>query len=206
MVAAVALIVLAAAPAGAMCSSLDLRLDREAGPMVAFAPSVRPRPGDRERARQSLHMIREVVAPYRDLRAVAAQYAQPEVLMKGWRRAPPGSLIAVDRPNSHDDEHRPRVLLYRRTASGFALVGVQFEALSERTDAQLDDILPMSVARWHQVVRHCTAPPVWNWIATVFPFARDEDGIWRTLEFERYVRIAPHRRSRHIQSMLELSR
>jgi hypothetical protein len=190
----VAVVAFTAAPAGALCSPMDLRLDREVGPMVAFLPQRPLQPGDRERAQGLLHTMRAVVAPYHDLRRVVATVAvQPEIEMKRWEAAPAGTLIAVDRPASHDDEHRPRTLLYRRTATGFRLAGVQFSARNRRTDAQLDDILPTSIARWHQVVRHCTNPPGWSWIATVFPFERDDAAVWRTLELTRYVTVAPHR-------------
>jgi hypothetical protein len=190
----VALSAAAAARADATCTSADLRLDRDLGPMVAFAPQPAPNPGDAERAQSRLRGIRRMIEPFRDLRHVLAEADSDSALaFARFERAPTGTLISIDRPHSHDNEHEPRMLLYRRKPDGFALVGVQFQALNERSDAELDDILPLSIARWHQAVRHCSLPPGRVWIATVFPFAKTAAATWRTLEFDRYVPIRPYR-------------
>ncbi len=181
-----------------MCTPTDLRLDRDVGPMVAFAPQPAPNPGDAERAQSRLRALRRMIEPFHDLRQVIAEAdPDPARAFAHFARAPRGTLISIDRPRSHDNEHEPRMLLYQRRPNGFALVGVQFQALNERSDAELDDILPLSIARWHQVVRHCSLPPSRVWIATVFPFAGTAAATWRTLEFDRYVPIRPNRYQRN---------
>jgi hypothetical protein len=46
-------------------------------------------------------------------------------------------------------------LLYRRTKTGYDLVGAMYTAPAESAEIDLDARVPLSVARWHQHVNIC---------------------------------------------------
>ena len=61
---------------------------------------------------------------------------------------------------SHFDPLKPTSLLYRKSSDGgYTLVGAMY---TDRVDANEDELngrIPLSVARWHQHVNFCKAPP-----------------------------------------------
>jgi hypothetical protein len=180
--AAVAALLAPAIPTGAaaMCSQADLDADRTVGPMVGFLAAPPPTAADRATAQSRLHEIRAMVAPYR--RAVdpprdIARYTAAGMLVPV--RSPPGLA-----------ERGPWILLYRESRGALRLEAVEFAR--DTPVRELNAILPLSVARWHQLTRHCTAPPAYTWVATVFPYAHGDGAIWRTLEVPKYVQIAPY--------------
>jgi hypothetical protein len=61
---------------------------------------------------------------------------------------------------SHFDPLKPTSLLYTKSADGgYTLVGVMYTDRVDATEAELDARIPLSVARWHQHVNFCKAPP-----------------------------------------------
>lgn len=118
-----------------------------------------PKPGDREKADTIVAAARTAMTPYRDYRkALADGYEiflpnvpQPQYHftkynygLKAW---------------SHFDPLKPTSLLYRKTADGYELVGAMYTDRVQATEDELDGRVPLSVARWHQHINFCKAPP-----------------------------------------------
>lgn len=53
------------------------------------------------------------------------------------------------------DAAKPSSLLYRKHATGYELIGVMYTAPRRFSEAQLDERVPLSIARWHQHVNIC---------------------------------------------------
>jgi hypothetical protein len=56
------------------------------------------------------------------------------------------------------DPTRPTSLLYKKTATGYELVGVMYTAPKRFSEEQLNARVPLSVARWHEHVNLCLPP------------------------------------------------
>ena len=59
---------------------------------------------------------------------------------------------------SHFDASKPTSLLYKKTADGYTLVGAMYTDRVDAPEAELNERIPLSVARWHQHVNFCKAP------------------------------------------------
>ena len=113
-------------------------------------------PGDRQRADQILATLREIIEPYKDYRVALAD----------------GYQIFMPRMPQHEyhfnnywngfvesftfDPTRPTSLLYKKTRDGgWELTGAMYTAPRTTTLEQLDQRVPLSVARWHQHINMC---------------------------------------------------
>ncbi|HUO34846.1 MAG TPA: hypothetical protein VMU43_07625 [Candidatus Acidoferrum sp.] len=56
------------------------------------------------------------------------------------------------------DPASPTSLLYKKTAGGYELVGAMYTAPKSYTEEQLNERVPLSVARWHEHVNFCLPP------------------------------------------------
>jgi hypothetical protein len=110
---------------------------------------------DRERADQLLALLREVIEPYKDYRVALADGYQiflPQM--------PQGEYHFNNYWNTFVesftfDPARPSSLLYKKTREGWELTGAMFTAPRSATLEQLDQRVPLSVARWHQHINLC---------------------------------------------------
>jgi hypothetical protein len=59
---------------------------------------------------------------------------------------------------THFDASKPTSLLYKKTADGYTLVGAMYTDRVDAPEAELNDRIPLSVARWHQHINFCMAP------------------------------------------------
>jgi hypothetical protein len=60
----------------------------------------------------------------------------------------------------HFDPLKPTSLLYKKTADGgYRLVGAMYTDRVGATEDELNDRIPLSIARWHQHINFCEAPP-----------------------------------------------
>jgi hypothetical protein len=60
----------------------------------------------------------------------------------------------------HFDPLKPTSLLYRKTADGgYKLIGAMYTDRVDATEEELNERIPLSVARWHQHINFCKAPP-----------------------------------------------
>jgi hypothetical protein len=57
------------------------------------------------------------------------------------------------------DPARPTSLLYRKTATGYELVGAMYTMPKSATEEQLNERVPLSMATWHQHTNLCVPPP-----------------------------------------------
>ena len=55
----------------------------------------------------------------------------------------------------HFDPQKPTSLLYKKVGDGYELVGAMYTAPKSSTDDQLNERVPLSVARWHEHVNIC---------------------------------------------------
>jgi len=126
---------------------------------MRFTPS---RPGsavDSARAAALVVQMRNALGKYRDVRAAQADgFRQflpnvPQAIahFTSWRHA----LRAM----GQFDAEQPTSLLYRRRADGsFELVGAMYTAPARTSEDELNDRIPLSVARWHEHVNWCFPP------------------------------------------------
>ena len=56
------------------------------------------------------------------------------------------------------DPARPTSLLYKKVGDSYQLVGAMYTAPRRYTEDQLNERVPLSVARWHKHVNFCLAP------------------------------------------------
>jgi hypothetical protein len=134
---------------GAMFEDLHMRLT-----------PLRPRAaGDSARAAAILTTMRRDLGRYRDIRVAEED---------GFRQFIPGGAAPVQhytklrwalQSRTRLDPSRPTSLLYRRAPDGhLALVGAMFTAPAGAPEDELNERLPLSVARWHQHVNWCVPP------------------------------------------------
>lgn len=123
---------------------------------------------DRERADQLLAVLREVIEPYKDYRVALAdgyriflpQMPQHEYHFNNYWNGFVESFTF--------DPARPTSLLYKKTHDGgWELTGAMYTAPKTATLKQLDERVPLSVARWHEHLNLCmprrgVARPNWR--------------------------------------------
>ncbi len=118
-----------------------------------------PEPGDQQRADAVVAAAREAMEPYKDYRkALADGYRiflpnvqQPQYHFTNYANA---------REAAHAfDPLKPTSLLYKKNADGgYTLVGAMYTDRVDASEDELNERIPLSVARWHQHVNFCKAP------------------------------------------------
>jgi hypothetical protein len=126
-----------------------------------FLSTHRPaQPGDRQKADSIVAAAREAMEPYMDYhKALADGYRiflpnipQPLYHFTNYQN---GREAAT-----HFDPLKPTSLLYTKTRDGgYKLIGVMYTDRVSATEDELNGRIPLSIARWHQHVNFCTAPP-----------------------------------------------
>lgn len=113
---------------------------------------------DDRRAGVILDILRKAIARYKDYKVAMADGYQPfmpkapqaEYHFTNYRYAYAATFIF--------NPGRPTSLLYRKTKDGYELRGAMFTAPKNATREQLNDRVPLSVARWHEHVNLCLPP------------------------------------------------
>ena len=122
----------------------------------------RPRPQtpeDTERAKEITEQLRAGIAKYKDYHVALADgyrvflpnLPQPEYHFTNYVN---GFLEAFTFEPS-----RPTSLLYKKTAMGYELVGAMYTMPKRATEDQLNERVPLSVARWHLHTNLCMPSP-----------------------------------------------
>jgi hypothetical protein len=115
---------------------------------------------DRQRADTLVAAAKAAMAPYQDYhKALADGYEiffpnvpQPQYHFTKYQYA----LEA----RSKFDPLKPTSLLYKKTADGgYKLVGAMYTDRVDAPEEELNERIPLSIARWHQHVNFCKAPP-----------------------------------------------
>ncbi|MGA2688005.1 MAG: hypothetical protein ABSE85_08045 [Candidatus Korobacteraceae bacterium] len=118
-----------------------------------------PKSGDQQKADAIVAAAKTAMAPYQDYR---------QALADGFEIFLPN----IPQPQYHFTNHvnglearwrfdplKPTSLLYKKTADGgYKLVGVMYTDRVDASEEELNERIPLSVARWHQHINFCKAP------------------------------------------------
>jgi hypothetical protein len=125
-----------------------------------YMTSLRPlQPGDQQKADVIAQAAKTSMAPYQDYRkALADGY---EIFLPNIPQAQ-YHFTRYDyglEARSHFDPSKPTSLLYKKTADGgYQLVGAMYTDRVDASEDELNDRIPLSIARWHQHINFCKAP------------------------------------------------
>lgn len=121
-----------------------------------FMTSLRPaNDSDEIRAEKILDALRPALERYRDyttalddgFKIFLPNVKQQHYHFTNWRNALRAQFMF--------DPSRPTSLLYTKTADGYELEGAMYTAPRHYTEDQLNERVPLSVARWHKHVNFC---------------------------------------------------
>jgi hypothetical protein len=124
-----------------------------------FMTPLKPKaPGDARRAEEIVEILGKSISKYKDYRvAIADGYQiflprvpQPQYHFTNYRNAFAAAFVF--------NPAHPTSLLYKKTADGYELEGAMFTAPKNATEQQLNERVPLSVARWHEHVNFCMPP------------------------------------------------
>jgi hypothetical protein len=128
------------------------------GHMYMTTPAA-PKAGDQQKADAIVAAAKTAMAPYEDYhKALADGY---EIFLPN---VPQPQYHFTNRQNGLEarlqfDPLKPTSLLYKKTADGgYKLVGVMYTDRVDATEAELNERIPLSIARWHQHTNFCKAP------------------------------------------------
>ena len=118
-----------------------------------------PKPGDQQKADAIVAAAKTAMAPYQDYRKALADGYKiflPDVPQSQYHFTKDDYAIAA---TFHFDPLKPTSLLYTKTPDGgYKLVGAMYTDRVAATEDELNDRVPLSIARWHQHINFCTAP------------------------------------------------
>jgi hypothetical protein len=129
-------------------------------------------PGDQQKAGAVVAAALTAMEPYKDYhKALADGYRiflpnipQPQYHFTNYQNASEASR--------NFDPLKPTSLLYKKTSDGgYVLVGAMYTDRVGATEDELNQRIPLSVARWHQHVNFCKAP-AGQWTAYFGPDAK----------------------------------
>lgn len=118
-----------------------------------------PQPGDQQKADAIVAAARAAMEPYRDYR---------KALADGYHIFLPNVPQPIYHFTNNEngraarwnfDPSKPTSLLYKKTADGYTLVGVMYTDRLRAGEDELNSRIPLSIARWHQHINFCIAPP-----------------------------------------------
>jgi hypothetical protein len=116
-------------------------------------------PGDEEKAKALVAEVKAVLEKYKDYKkALADGYtiANPNVEMPQYHFMNTANAKLAD---TQFDPTRPTALLYFHTGNQrYRLEGVMYTDDVDATEDQLNQRIPLSIARWHQHINFCAAP------------------------------------------------
>jgi hypothetical protein len=133
-------------------------LDMAANPHMFMTELAPKQPGDDRRAAEIVEILGKSIARYRDYKvALADNYKiflpnvkQPVYHFTNYRNAIAAEFIF--------NPAHPTSLLYKKSGEGYELVGAMFTAPKSATEQQLNERVPLSIARWHEHVNFCLPP------------------------------------------------
>jgi hypothetical protein len=118
-----------------------------------------PKAGDQQKAEAIVAAAKTAIDPYQDYRKALADGYEiflPNVPQPQYHFTKYAYGIEA---RSHFDPLKPTSLLYKKTADGgYRLVGAMYTDRVDATEDELDNRIPLSVARWHQHINFCKAP------------------------------------------------
>jgi len=124
-----------------------------------FMTALRPEnAADEERAAQIVETVRASIDQYKDYRVALANGYHifgPNVKQDVYHFT---NYWNAMKASFTFDPTRPTSLLYRKENGTYVLVGAMFTAPRRFTEEQLNERVPLSVARWHKHVNLCFPP------------------------------------------------
>jgi hypothetical protein len=115
-------------------------------------------PADQQRANEIAEKLRTGIEKYKDYHAALDEgfkIFMPNLPQKEYHFT---SYANGFLERMAFDPTRPTSLLYKKTATGYELVGAMYTMPSRATEDQLDARVPLSVARWHLHTNLCIPP------------------------------------------------
>ena len=126
---------------------------------VKITPLRLKQPGDDDKAKAVVAQAKASIDRYKDYRkALADGYviANPKLEQSQYHFNNEANTRNAD---LHFDASKPTSLLYRRTPyQQYKLEGVMYTARPDATEEELNQRVPISIARWHEHVDFCAAP------------------------------------------------
>lgn len=177
---AASLLYLTASPAPAKCSQQEVIADREYGPVVTISPHLPPTLSEEARVALVRLTLQRTITSLRDRNAAATVgyaldwgHAEGSYVYVPYAPRMGGVLLTPDR---HFDLSRPPQLIYSRPLSDpkSRLIGARFMARGGSTFEQLDEQIPLDLARWKRTEYQCRAPGLPGWVVDVFPFSKQQ--------------------------------
>ncbi|MFZ0211938.1 MAG: hypothetical protein WBE20_03545 [Candidatus Acidiferrales bacterium] len=148
----------AASPAATRAANADMS-DMDMHMAHMFMTTLRPaNAADQARAAQILAALRPAIEKYQDYKVAlddGCKIFAPSVPQQIYHFTLRRNAI---RAQFTFDPARPTSLLYKKVGGGYQLVGVMYTAPKRFTEDQLNQRIPLSVARWHKHVNFCLAP------------------------------------------------
>jgi hypothetical protein len=134
------------------------QMSHMAGHMVMTALRS-PQPGDQQRADAVAAAAKAAMIPYRDYRKALADGYEiflPNVPQSQYHFTKKAYAVEAW---THFDASKPTSLLYKKAADGgYTLVGAMYTDQVGAGEDELNQRIPLSIARWHQHVNFCKAP------------------------------------------------
>jgi hypothetical protein len=137
----------------------DMDTDMHMNMAHMFMTTLRPpNAADQARAAQIVAALRPAIEKYKNYKVALAdgfKIFAPNVPQPIYHFTSRRNAI---RAQFTFDPTRPTSLLYKKVADGYQLVGAMYTAPKRYTEDQLNQRVPLSVARWHEHVNFCLAP------------------------------------------------
>jgi hypothetical protein len=116
------------------------------------------KPGDDARAAQLVETLRSSIGRYKDYHVAlddGFQIFMPDTPQEHYHFT--NYRYAIENSFEFNPAH-PTSLLYKKTPTGYELEGAMYTAPKRFSEDQLDDRVPLSIARWHKHVNLCLPP------------------------------------------------
>jgi hypothetical protein len=125
-----------------------------------YMTTLRPiQPGDQAKADQIVADAKTAMEPYKDFHKALADGYQiflPNIPQPQYHFTLAANGMAAW---THFDALKPTSLLYKKTADGgYTLVGAMYTDRKSASEDELNQRIPLSIARWHQHTNFCKAP------------------------------------------------
>ncbi|MGC1107330.1 MAG: hypothetical protein WA876_12400 [Candidatus Acidiferrales bacterium] len=152
----------AAGPAATRAANADMSdtdMDMHMNMAHMFMTALRPpNAADQAHAAQIVAALRPAIEKYKDYKVALAdgyKIFAPNVPQPIYHFTSRSNAL---RAQFTFDPARPTSLLYKKVGDGYQLVGAMYTAPKRFTEDQLNQRVPLSVARWHKHVNFCLAP------------------------------------------------
>lgn len=151
-----------------MMSSEHMEHDPMMAAHMGYTPAWPKSDGDEARAHQLVATLQSALARYKDYRAAEADGYKP------WHPEMKTPIVHFTRmwygikATFTFNPAEPTSLLYKRTTDGYELLGAMYTAPKRASYEQLNQRVPLSVARWHKHINLCvpkkgTDPATVDW-------------------------------------------